>query len=305
MTDSPKVALAELTSDDAIALEADDHAWYLYGITGRGALEAARAELGRDEGGESGLALSPDFAPNGSEPVQVLDCGDLAAIVRRVSLAEFGAEALRERLGDAARLEAAVRHHNAVIAAIHRVRPVLPAKFGCVYAHAQDLTAALERLHDALVAQIEWLAGCDEWAVHLYADREGIRERVLAQHAAVQRLQRELAAARPGRAYLLRRKLEDDLASVSQQALSDSGQAAYDRLARHAIAGQVNPPARPGPDAGREIEILRAAFLIRRASQDDFVAEVRSCTESREGLRCEYSGPWPPYSFAALADVAP
>jgi hypothetical protein len=46
------------------------------------------------------------------------------------------------------------------------------------------------------------------------------------------------------------------------------------------------------------MEILRAAFLVRRTNADTFLAELRSCVEERDGVHCEYSGPWAPYSFA-------
>ena len=43
-------------------------------------------------------------------------------------------------------------------------------------------------------------------------------------------------------------------------------------------------------------------FLVRRASADAFLAEIRSFAEGQEGVRCEDSGPWPPYSFAVLTE---
>ena len=60
----------------------------------------------------------------------------------------------------------------------------------------------------------------------------------------------------------------------------------------------MTPPARSTPNAHGEIEILRAAFLVRRANAATFQAELRSCVEGRDGVHCEYSGPWAPYSFA-------
>ncbi len=88
----------------------DDSAWYLYGITWRGAGDVPEplARPGVDT----------------AEPVRRLACGDLAAIVRRVSRAEFEPDALQARLADAAWLEAAVRGHNQVIAAIHQEQPI-------------------------------------------------------------------------------------------------------------------------------------------------------------------------------------
>jgi hypothetical protein len=82
-------------------------------------------------------------------------------------------------------------------------------------------------------------------------------------------------------------------------------QAEYEHLPRGAVAGRVTPPARSTPTAHGESEILRAAFLVRRASADTFRAELRSCVESRDGVRCDYSGPWAPYSFVVPIEEEP
>ena len=123
-------------------------------------------------------------------------------------------------------------------------------------------------------------------------------QRVAAAHPTIRQLQQELATAHPGRAYFLQRELDEERAAATEQALRELAQAAYEHLARWAVAGRVTPPARSTPAAHGEIEILRAAFLVRRANADTFLTEVRSCVESSDGVHCEYSGPWAPYSFA-------
>jgi hypothetical protein len=158
---------------------------------------------------------------------------------------------------------------------------------------------------EALLAQLERVEGCDEWAVHVYADRPAIARRVVGEHPTIHQLQHDLATASPGRAYFLQRELDEERAAATDQALRELAQAAYDRLARGAVAGRVTPPARSTADVHGEIEILRAAFLVQRASADPFLAEVRSCVEGRDGVRCEYSGPWAPYSFAVPIEEEP
>jgi hypothetical protein len=279
--------------------EAVRSGWYLYGITwldaqSDGPLEPGRRDLDLDAA-EPVARSSLD-----NEPVQRLGCGDLAAIVKPVSLAEFDAEAGNKSNHDAGSLEAMVRSHNEIIATIHREQAVLPAKFGCVYPHTEDLRAALEHSHDALVAQLKRLEGCDEWAVHIYVDRPTIQQGLNTEHPTIRQLQQQLATASPGRAYFLQRKLADELAVATDQALNDLAQSGYDHLARRAVAGQVNPIRRATSNVSGDWEILRAAYLVRRSNQGTFIAEIQILAESQEGLRCEYSGPWPPYSFAAL-----
>lgn len=259
--------------------------WYLYGIM----------QLFRT--GEPQPAIGDGL--DARAPVEMLRCGDLAAVVSRVPLAELGAEAVRVRLQDAIWLEAMVRGHERVVETAHRLRTILPAKFGSVYASPEELLAAVEQTHDMLLARLEQLEGCDEWGVRVYAHHPTIRRRVTMEDTQVLRLQQDLATASPGRAYLLQRKLADLLAVTTDQALCSLAQAGYDHLARYAIAGHIGHQ----PDLRRglrdEVELLRAAFLISRPTASAFAEEIRRFTEGEEGLRCEYSGPWPPYNFVA------
>jgi hypothetical protein len=203
--------------------------------------------------------------------------------------------------------------HNRVIAAIHQQQTILPAKFGSVYARAEDVQTAMAEAQDALLAQLECVEGCDEWAVHMYADHPTIAQRLAAEHPTLQRLQQEVAAAPPGRAYLLQRQLDEERAAAVEQVLRELPEAAYEHLALWAAASwpeatrgrsprggasRVTQPARSTPNAQGEIEVLRAAFLVRRAHADTFLAELRSYVQGRDGVHCEYSGPWAPYSFA-------
>ena len=178
----------------------------------------------------------------------------------------------------------------------------MPAKFGSIYARAQDVQRAVAEAQEALLAQLQRVQGCDEWAVHVYAHRSVVERRVIAEHPTIRQLQHDLATAPPGRAYFLQRELEEAHAAATEQALRELAQAAYDRLARWAVAGRVTPPARSTPDAHGESEILRAAFLVRGAHADPFLAALRSCVAGRDGVRCAYSGPWAPYSFAAAIE---
>lgn len=160
----------------------------------------------------------------------------------------------------------------------------------------------MDHSHDALVAQLKRLEGCDEWAVHIYVDRPTIQQALNTEHLTIRQLQQQLETARPGRAYFLQRKLADELAVATEQTLNELAQSGYDRLARRAVVGQVNPIRRAASNVSGDSEILRAAYLVRRTNQGTFIAEIQTLAESQEGLRCEYSGPWPPYSFAAITE---
>jgi 1,2-phenylacetyl-CoA epoxidase PaaB subunit len=184
-----------------------------------------------------------------------------------------------------------------VIEAIHARQPILPAKFGSVYAHAEDIVSALRFARDTLLPQLRRLEGCDEWAVHLYAEAAVVREKVTREDPAIRRLRDERGAARPGRAYFLEQKLLDELKAATEQALVTLAQDVFERLAGYAVGRQVNK-VRSVDQSADELEILSASFLVSRTRVERFKEEARSCADTGDGLRCEYSGPWPPYSFA-------
>lgn len=257
--------------------------WYLYGITRRGA---------------HGSGLS------NAAPLEGIAVSELVGVVRPVSLTDFSPAVLQERLRNAAELEAMVRDHNRVIEAIHTRQTILPAKLGMVYGDRAHIVSALRTAHDALLSQLERLDGCDEWAVHVYADRAVVRTRLSSGNPAIQRLREQSAGARPGRAYFLEKQLAGELDAATERSLAELARRVFDRLAAVSPASLLGT-ADGTTDAG-EVEILRAAFLVARGAAEQFESELGMAADASVGMRCEWSGPWPPYSFAAHGDeVAP
>jgi hypothetical protein len=253
--------------------------WYLYGIVFDPGTEAL----------DTGLS--------GEDAPQLIRHGELAAIAAPVPLAEYSAEALRPRLGDPVWLESAVRRHHDVVARIHSARIVLPAKFGSVYASADDVRHALERGHEELRARLAALTGCDEWGVRLYATPRQALAHMAARDAPLATLEQELATASPGRAYLLRRKLDEARAQTTERGLAELAEAAHERLEPHAVASEVTAAERgPTETEDEDLEILHAAYLVQRSRLPAFLAALEDVAR---GPRDEWTGPWPPYSFAA------
>jgi Gas vesicle synthesis protein GvpL/GvpF len=257
----------------------ESRGWYLYGITrDRQPLEGQ--ELGS---GAEGIASA-----------------GLVAVVRRVSLDEFSPDALRTQAENPVWLETTARQHHAVIAAVHGKQAILPAKFGSVYARQEDVRAALAQQADTLLARLGRVEGCDEWGIHLYGELVAIQQRADEEHEDVRRAREELASASPGRAYLLRRKLEDQRDHALERFLDDLTTRAYACFAAHARAVQVTRRLSSARiDASQHnAELLRAAILLPRDATDAFIQDVQRFAEREDGVHCEYSGPWPPYSFA-------
>jgi hypothetical protein len=266
--------------------------WYFYGITTRQPLAAVLADAPDDSDfGWESVGSAEDA------PLQLLEFSGVVAVVRAVRLADFAPAVVEERLRSAAQLEAMVRNHHRVIEAIHGLQPILPAKFGMVFPHARDILLALRSAHEPVKRQLERLTACDEWAVHVYADPAVVRKRVAAGDTRISRLRQEFAEARPGRLWFLERQLRDQMTTATQDALATLAQKNFDRLTARAVAGEITSIARDAT-ASEEVEILSATFLVRRDALEQFMEQVDACNDATEGVRCESTGPWPPYSFA-------
>src|SRR5436305_3854598 len=189
---------------------ADDRGWYLYGITRSGEMTAAELNLA--------LSDEPGSAALSTRPLELVEMGALAAIAQSVALADLDADALQARSDDETWLAALVGEHNRVIDYVHERQAILPARFGSIYAGIPELKQALEDAQDDLVHQLDQLDGCDEWAVHVFANRAQLRDD-RSTDPGIRQLEEELATARPGRAYFLKRKLEDERSAASQRAL--------------------------------------------------------------------------------------
>jgi hypothetical protein len=271
------------TNSEQSADAGDELGWYLYGITSR----------------DVALQLAAKPATDRHASLLVVEQGRLAGVTRLVSRDAFTSEALQARAQDLGWLEDAVRDHNGVVERIHQRGAVLPVKFGSVYPTSEALQADLAKMHDTLCAQLEWLRACDEWGIHLYADHPAM-QRLAGEHPTLRQMQAEMAVASPGRAYLFKRKLVDAMACVIDQALGELAQTSYRRIAAYAIAGQISPRSPKPADKGDEREVLHATFLVQRVKIDGFLGEIQRLVQEQEGIRCEYSGPWPPYSFASI-----
>ena len=255
--------------------------WYLYGITHK----------------DVASQLASNLTVEGGVSLLMVEQGELAAVTRLVPHDAFTSDRVYQSSEDIRWLEHSVRIHNEVVECLHQAGAVLPVKFGTVYSTAQTIQTDLAEMQDALLARLEWLRACDEWGIRFYADRQAV-QRIASEHPVLRQMQAEIDAASPGRAYLLKRKLADRAADITAQALSSLIQTVYRHLISYAVAGQMSKcPAQP-VKSGDEREVLHAIFLVQRARADDFLEEVQRLVQEQDGLCCECSGPWPPYSFA-------
>jgi hypothetical protein len=216
--------------------------------------------------------------------VETVEHGGLVALVREVSLDEFGEEALATNLNDREWLERHVCAHEDVLAGAAETATVVPFRFGVICHDRSDVARLLDEHADLLRRDLLRVRGCDELGVKVWYDAPDA-------HASDE-------APAGGRAYLERRRDDRRMAlelAAEREALVDD---AHRRLTRYAVASVVNRP-QPKELSGRgEPMLLNAAYLVRRGDEA-LAREVAAlhAEHATNGYAFELTGPWPPYNF--------
>jgi hypothetical protein len=226
-------------------------------------------------------------------PVRLLDVGrGLWLAVADAPLDRYGEETINRKLSDLDWVSRAAIAHEAIVESFIDESAVLPMKLFTIFTgddRALDEVRGDRRHVDAVVKRV---TNQNEW---------GIRVSLNAQARSAEARRRtgtkRRAGAKPGAAYLSRKKAQRDAAAELAQRAHDTVAALYDRLAARSRLARRRPaselPARGGP------LLLDGAFLVPRARAKGFRALVAREAKrlAQSGYHVVMSGPWPPYTF--------
>lgn len=234
----------------------------------------------------SGLA---EIGAGDGSPVDVLAVGNLALLTcdlddtglaarldADLATAEPGPGELRE---DSA-LAVLARTHDAVVQAAFERTPVIPLRFGTAFRSNADAERWLSDREAALETALDRLGDRAEWWVLLHRPAESASAPDAAEGAR-------------GIGYLAARR---------EQLVSREARATVERdAARRAMSvlSRLAEDVRPLQNGGA---VARAAFLVRRETEPDFVGAATALA-SEGALRVETRGPWAPAHFARIGDA--
>ncbi|MBM0232278.1 GvpL/GvpF family gas vesicle protein [Micromonospora sp. STR1_7] len=257
--------------DVAADLSAPPAGAWLHGVV-RDAEPATFAAIGGMDGG----------------PVRAVSAAGLVAVVSTAPLDEYGEEPLRRNLEDLAWLERAARAHHAVVEALARRGPVVPARLATVHTDDERVAGSLAARRAELVATLERLAGRGEWGVKGY----------LVPGAATAAAD-TAGGAGVGTAYLRRRRAQLTAREERQQVASAAADAVHSALCELAVAGRRHAPQDRRLSGASAPMVLNGAYLVDVAALSRFTELVDSLGGRYPGLHLELTGPWPAYSFVA------
>jgi Gas vesicle synthesis protein GvpL/GvpF len=231
--------------------------------------------------------------------VEAVRAGDLAALVSRVPLDEFGADPLRSNLNDLEWLERVARAHESVLEQALDRTPCVPLRLCTIYESEDSVRAMLDRERKAFSDALRHLARRQEWAVKLLVDDDKLKAAARTRSDEVARLEGEADEHTEGGAYMLRRRIDRHVRERAATLATDTAEEIHARLQAIAIDAVTRPPQNRELSGHEGEMLLNGAYLVesdRVTGLRDLVAELER-DYAALGARLELSGPWPPYNF--------
>jgi Gas vesicle synthesis protein GvpL/GvpF len=226
------------------------------------------------------LAGLTELAGIDDAPVTLAVRGQVCGLTSRVGVDAFRMAQQPGAVTETSWLARAVRAHEQVALQALQRAPVLPMRFGTMYATAEDVAAMLQRHEATLLAELHRLSGATEWSL-----------KVSLADTGEQPAETSPPTPSTGTAWLLSRQA----ALRARDQRGDQLAACVERL-QAALATQAREVLLTRPASGAA-DIVRMWLLVDDAVRFTAAFEAARAHQSAAGCTLELTGPWPPYHF--------
>jgi len=224
---------------------------------------------------------------------------DVSAVFTTVGDEQFSQETIDRRAADLEWLGAIGYRHQAVVQDVMKKTAVVPLRAFTLFSSEDALRRYLHENAEMLRAALDRLDGKQEWTLRVELEPQKWNDALVSRVASLRDLQQQIDSATPGKAFLLRRKLDDEKKRASHEAenavVTEIERAVLDRLRCETVA-----ESRERRDGG----FPQINVLINR-DEEATLQELHGRLNERyieEGVVLALSGPWPPYTFAGGKD---
>jgi hypothetical protein len=234
-------------------------------------------------------------AIDGSDHLASVPADALCAFYSSVDAADFSQPVIDARSKDVEWLGSIGYRHQAVMAALMRGGTVIPLRAFTLFANETSLRNHLLKDVKAFTSILDRLDGKQEWTLRIEFDPERWSEALVRRVDSLRAIAGEIERAATGKAYLLRKKLEEEKKRASREAeekvVSEVEQAVMEKLACDTVA--ESRMQRGGGFPQINVLINRDEESRLQELRDDLSRRYES-----DGVTLALTGPWPPYTFA-------
>jgi len=203
--------------------------------------------------------------------------------------------------GDEATVKDMVATHGNVVDAIWEAAgSVLPMSFDVIIkpdgeSGADDQVRRwLEEQYTTFKLKLDEFSDKVELGVQILWDPEVITRRITEENEEIEQLAAEMATKSRGLAYFYQHKIAEGVKKEMGTKADEDYRRYYQRLREYAEDTQVN---RIKKHSDKQM-IMNLSLLVKR-DRVQALGEVLAEIQEEEGVEVRFTGPWPPYTFAA------
>ncbi|MEO8379648.1 MAG: GvpL/GvpF family gas vesicle protein [Acidobacteriota bacterium] len=223
----------------------------------------------------------------------------ISAVYSAVPAEEFSQEVIDRRAGDLEWLGAIGYRHQAVVSDLMKRTAIVPLRAFTLFSSEEALRAYLQDQRPMLANGLTRLDGKQEWTLRVEFEPGRWSEALAARVESLRDLHQQIATAAPGKAFLLRKKLDDERKRASHEAeqkvVSEIEKLVMERLRCEAVS--ETRERRDGAFPQINVLINRDEEAQLQELHDELAVRYEP-----EGVTLAISGPWPPYTFASTPD---
>jgi hypothetical protein len=247
----------------------------------------------------AGHAVRVPEAIDGSDHIYAVTTTDLAAFVTPVDDVDFSQRVIDARAKDVEWLGAIGYRHQSVMNALMHGGTIIPLRAFTLFASEESLRRHLENEAPRFTKMLDRLDGKQEWTLRVEFDPQLWSEALVRRVDSLRALSEEIASASTGKAFLLRKKLDDEKKraskEVEQQVMAEIERAVMDKLACETVAETRQQRSGAFP----QINVLLDRDEEARLEE---LREELTGRYAADGVTLALTGPWPPYTFAVTTD---
>lgn len=240
-------------------------------------------------------------APEGIDETQLrlVPCDDVAAIVSTLDGDAYAPAHIEHNVTNVDWLKPRAIAHDRVVTWASDHDATVPLPMWTIFSDHTTITQALNTLNPKLRASLETIRNAREYTVRLFADLTKLLQHASTLSPHLAELERRIATASPGQAYLFRKKLDAERKTEVRTIARHIADETFTTLAAHAKDATRDPL----PQSDEATAVLNASFLVDTATYDHFRQALTDLVTryTPTGFHFDFTGPWPAYHFVRVA----
>ena len=193
-------------------------------------------------------------------------------------------------------------HQNVLDRAKDQLGTVIPMGFdvilqprGAAASPDQVVSDWLKEDYERLCTTMEKIKDKDEYGIQISHESGMAEKQILEQSEEIRRIKEVMATKAPGMAYMYRQKLEKAVKTEIEKLATGWFKDFYSRIEKHTNDIVVGKTKKLN---GNKVMLLNLSCLVSKDKVDGLGEELEKINNT-EGFSVHFTGPWPPYAFAA------